>query len=95
MQPDVAQARASARALFITLYFTAAVAAIAAIALALLISPAFLAIGIISIADLVIARLFARGVIGPLAAWRRAEASGDAAALAELDPTYNPYARED
>ncbi len=40
-------------------------------------------------------RLYETGRIGPLAARRRAEASGDAAAIAESDPSYNPYARED
>jgi hypothetical protein len=66
-----------------------------AIALGILISPILFAIAVLAIVDFAIARAYASGVIGPLAARRRAQASGDAALIAESDPSYNPYARED
>lgn len=52
---------------------------------------------LLGLVDVVLAALFAGGRIGPLAARRQAEAEaeGDAAAIAESDPAYNPYARED
>jgi hypothetical protein len=46
---------------------------------------------VFAIIDFVLARLYETGRIGPLAA----EASGEAATVAESDPEYNPYARED
>ena len=50
----------------------------------------------VGLVDFALAWAFASGRIGPLAQRRRdAEASGDAAALAGVDPSYNPYARED
>ncbi len=65
------------------------------IALGLLIAPALFAIAALGVVDFILARMFERGRIGPLARRAEAEASGDAALIAESDPTYNPYARED
>ncbi len=65
------------------------------IALGFLVTPVAFAAVALGIADFVIAGLFSSGRIGPLAARRRAVESGDAAAIAEADPSFNPYARED
>jgi hypothetical protein len=91
---DAAQADA-ARRLVLMLYASAAITIVAAVVLGLAIEPILFALAGVGVADLVLARLFAAGIIGPLAARRRAEASGDAAAIAAADPSYNPYARED
>lgn len=52
----------------------------------------------VSIGDFALAWAFSAGKIGPLAKHRRAEregqTTGDAAAAAEANPSYNPYARE-
>ncbi len=93
MQPD--SASASVDKLVAALHLSAAITLVVAIALGLLISPVLFAIAALALVDVVVARMFARGAIGPLAARRRAEASGDAALIAESDPSYNPYARED
>ncbi len=61
----------------------------------LVIEPFLFAVALVGIGDFVLAKLFASGRIGPLAQRRRAAASGDAAAIAERDPGFNPYARED
>ena len=68
----------------------------AGIVLGFVISPALFAIVAVGIFDFVIAGLIASGRIGPDAQRRRAAAEqGDAAAVAEADPSFNPYARED
>jgi hypothetical protein len=60
------------------------------------VSSALYLIALVGLVDFVVAWAFASGKIGPLAQRRReAEASGDAASLAQGDPSYNPYARED
>jgi hypothetical protein len=60
------------------------------------VSPVLYLISVLSLVDFALARAFATGRIGPTAARRRAaEQTGDVAAEAELDPSYNPYARED
>ena len=91
MQSD----RSSTDRLVAALYLSAAITLVAAVVLGVLVSPALFAIALVALVDVVLARLFARGVIGPPAARRRAEHSGDAAILAEADAGYNPYARED
>ena len=61
-----------------------------AIALGIAIDPLLYLVALVGLADLVFARLFATGRIGG--------ASSDpatAAAAAEADPSFNPYARED
>ena len=69
---------------------------VAGIVLGFVISPALFAIVAVGIFDFVIAGLIASGRIGPDAQRRRAAAEqGDAAAVAEADPSFNPYARED
>lgn len=93
--PDSAPPEESARRLARALRLSGVVTAVASIALGLLIAPALFAIAALGVVDFALARLFERGPIGPLASRRAAEASGDAATIAESDPTYNPYARED
>jgi hypothetical protein len=66
-----------------------------AIVLGILVTPALFALALVGVFDFVIAHLYASGSIGPLAARRKAAESGDAATVAESDPSFNPYARED
>ncbi len=77
------------------LYLSAAATAAVGIALGIALGPVWFAVIALALIDVVLAHLFASGRIGPLATRRRAEAGGDAAAVAEADPRYNPYARED
>ena len=84
-----------ARTVIVALYLSAAVTVVVGIALGIALAPVWFAIVGLGLVDLVIAHMFATGRIGPLAGRRQAEASGDAAAVAEADPSYNPYARED
>lgn len=78
------------------LYLSATITVVAGIVLGFVISPALFAIVAVGIFDFVLAGLVASGRIGPDAQHRRAAASeGDAAAVAEADPSFNPYARED
>jgi hypothetical protein len=92
--PSAAQQQ-SVRKLVSVLYLSGAITIVAGIALGFVISPALFAAVALGIADFVIAGLFSSGRIGPLAARRAATEAGDAAALAEADPSFNPYARED
>lgn len=73
------------------LYRSAAVMVVAGIALGFVITPALFALVAVGLADGVLAALFASGRIGPLASGD----TPDPAAIAETDPAYNPYARED
>jgi hypothetical protein len=91
--PDPAEA--SVGKLAAALYLSAVVTLVAGVVLGLLFDPILYAIAVLAIGDFVIARLYETGRIGPLAKRRQAEASGDAAAIAATDPSYNPYARED
>jgi hypothetical protein len=59
------------------------------IVLGIAIDPLLYLVVLVGIADLIFARMFASGRIGG------ARRTADAAALAEADPSYNPYARED
>jgi uncharacterized membrane protein len=77
------------------LYLSGAVTVVVGIVLGVYVSPALFGIVVLGIVDFVIARLFASGRIGPLSGRRAATAAGDAAAIAEADPSFNPYARED
>ena len=67
-----------------------------AIYLGAAISPGLYALAAFALIDFGLAWAFATGRMGPGAQRRReAEASGNLAAETELDPSYNPYARED
>jgi hypothetical protein len=88
-------AEASARKVAAALYLSGVVTLIVGVVLGLLFDPILLLIAAFAVIDFVIARLYETGRIGPLAGRRQAEASGNAATVAESDPTYNPYARED
>jgi len=77
------------------LYLSGAITIVIGIALGFLISPVCFAAVALGIADFVLAGLFSSGRIGPLSARRAAVERGDAAAVAEADPDFNPYARED
>ena len=62
---------------------------VVAIVLGAIVEPYLYAIAVIGLVDFVLARLFASGRLG-------AQPTGaDAATIAESDPSYNPYARED
>ena len=84
------------RVLGVSLAASGVLMIIVAIWLGATVDPVLYVIAAVGLADFVFAWLFATGRIGPAARRRRAaEASGDAAAEAEIDPSYNPYARED
>lgn len=88
-------ARTSTSRLVTALMLSGVFTLVAAVALGLLVEPALFALALVAVVDFAVAGAFARGRIGPLAALRQAEGEGDAAAIAEADPGYNPYARED
>jgi hypothetical protein len=94
-QPAQAEPARQARGLVLGLYLSAAVTVVVGIALGIALDPVWFGLVLLGLVDVVLAALFAGGRIGPLAARRQAEAEGDAAAIAESDPGYNPYARED
>ena len=85
----------SARKIVSVLYLSGAITVVAGIALGFVLTPALFALVALGIADFVIAGLLSSGRIGPLSARRAATEAGDAAAIAETDPSFNPYARED
>ena len=60
------------------------------IALGIAIDPLLFLVVLVGLADLAFARLFASGRLGG-----PREEPAEAAAIAEADPSYNPYARED
>jgi hypothetical protein len=92
--PSVAE-QDSVRKLVNALYLSGAITVVVGIALGFIIGPALFAVVALGIADFVIAGLLSSGRIGPLSARRAATEAGDAAAIAETDPSFNPYARED
>jgi hypothetical protein len=94
-QVPPAEAARQARGLVIGLYLSAAITIVVGIALGIALDPVWFGLVLLGLVDVVLAALFAGGRIGPLAARRQAEVEGDAAAIAESDPAYNPYARED
>lgn len=60
------------------------------------VSAPLYAIAAVALIDFALAWAYGTGRLGPAAARRReAEASGEVAAEAQADPSYNPYARED
>ena len=98
--PDPAPAprpvQGPSRLLIIVLCVSGVLTVLAGIALGIAVKPVLFAIAAAGIVDFVMAWLFASGRVGPDAQRRReAEAAGDPTAIAEVDPTYNPYARED
>jgi uncharacterized membrane protein len=94
-EPAAATSQDSVRRVVSALYLSGAITVVVGIVLGFAIEPALFGIVALGIVDCVIAGLFQSGRIGPLAAQRRVADSGDAAAVAEADPTFNPYARED
>jgi membrane protein implicated in regulation of membrane protease activity len=92
---DAEAVEASARKLAAALYVSGVITLAVGILLGLAFSALYFLIAAFAIIDFVLARLYETGRIGPLAGRREAEASGDAATVAESDPDYNPYARED
>jgi hypothetical protein len=92
---DPADTAAAARKLAAALYVSGVITLVVGVVLGLLFGAVYFLIALFAVADFIIARLYETGRIGPLAGRREAEASGDAATVAESDPGYNPYARED
>jgi hypothetical protein len=92
---DIDPAEASARKVAASLYVSGVITLVVGVVLGLLLDSVYFLIAVLAIGDFVIARLYETGRIGPLAKRREAEASGDAGTVAESDPSYNPYARED
>jgi membrane protein implicated in regulation of membrane protease activity len=88
-------AQASARKLAAALYVSGVITLVIGLVLGLLFGALYFLIAAFAIIDFVLARMYETGRIGPLAGRGQAEASGDAASVAESDPDYNPYARED
>ena len=95
MPPPTTAEQDSARKVVSALNISGVVTIVVGAVLGLAISPALFGICVLGIVDFVLARMFAAGRIGPLAARRAAAEAGDAAAIAETDPSFNPYARED
>lgn len=95
MTGEADPAQGSARKLAAALYVSGVITLVVGVLLGLLFEPLFLLIAAFAIIDFVLARMYETGRIGPLAGRGQAEASGDAATVAESDPNYNPYARED
>ena len=93
-QPNVAYAQ-QVRVLVLALYAAGVITIAVGIAVGIAIDPILFLIAVVGLFDFVLARMFASGRIGPLAAQRKAAESGDAAQVAEADPSFNPYARED
>jgi hypothetical protein len=87
--------RASVGRLVSALYLSGAITVVLGIVLGFVVSPILFAAVALGIVDCVIAGLYSSGRIGPLATRRRDAAAGDAAAIAEVDPSFNPYSRED
>ena len=95
MAPPTTAEQDSVRRIVAALNMSGVITIVVGVVLGLAVSPALFGICVLGVVDFVIARLFAAGRIGPLAARRAAAEAGDAAAIAEADPSFNPYARED
>ena len=95
MTGETDDARASARKVAAALYLSGVVTLAVGVILGVLFGAVYFLIAAFALIDFVIARLYETGRIGPLDGRREAEQGGDAATVAESDPTYNPYARED
>jgi hypothetical protein len=67
------------------LYLSAAITIVVGIALGFVLGPVWFAVVGVGLLDIVLARVLFAGRARPV----------DAAAAAEADPSYNPYARED
>jgi hypothetical protein len=93
--PTDAGSAQQVRVLVLALYLAGVITIAVGIAVGIAIDPVLFAIAALGIIDFVLARMFATGRIGPLAARRQAAESGGAAQIAEADASFNPYARED
>jgi hypothetical protein len=71
------------------LYLSAAITIVIGIVLGFMMGPVWFAVVAVGILDGILARLFASGRLGG------GGGASDTAAAAEVDPSYNPYARED
>jgi hypothetical protein len=91
---DTNHGAAKGQALAGTLYLSGAITVVAGIALGFVLERFLFALVAVGILDCVLAAMFASGRIGP-GSRRREETEADDAALADADPSYNPYARED
>ena len=92
--PSAAQQQGVGRVVNV-LYLSGVITIVLGIVLGFVISPILFALVAVGVSDFVIGGLFSSGRIGPLAAERKAAESGDAAVIAESDPAFNPYSRED
>jgi hypothetical protein len=79
---------ANPRAVAGYLYLSAAITIVVGIALGFVVGPVWFAVVAVGLLDIVVARLFASGRLG-------GAGKSDPVAAAEVDPSYNPYARED
>ena len=93
---DTDPADASIHILALSLIVAGVVTIAIAIFLGATVSSGLYAIAAVSIIDFGLAWAYGTGRLGPAAERRReAKAAGDTATAAEIDPSYNPYARED
>ena len=88
--PSSTELRQNRRIVATALTISGIATIVVAIVLGAIVEPYLYAIAVIGLVDLVLARLFAAGRLGG-----RADDPAAAAAAAEADPSYNPYARED
>ena len=93
--PSTGASAQQIRVLVLSLYAAGVITIAVGIAVGIAIDPVLFLIAVVGLFDFVLARWFASGRIGPLAAQRKAAESGDAAKVAEADPSFNPHARED
>jgi hypothetical protein len=75
------------------LYLSAAISVVAGILFGLTITPIFFALVAVGVLDAAIAYLFSTGRLG--GSGSAAPAGDPAATEVDVDPSYNPYARED
>jgi hypothetical protein len=94
-QPTPTDVSQQVRMLVLALYLAGVITIAVGIAVGIAVDPILFAIAALGLVDFALARMFASGRIGPLAARRKAIESGHAAQAAEADPSFNPYARED
>ncbi len=96
MPANPSSERQATRALVLSLTTGGLLTIALAIFLGATVEPFLYAIALVALVDFGLAWAFATNRLGPGAQRRReAEASGEAASLAQADPSYNPNARED
>ena len=82
--------------LVIALVVAGVITLVLGLLLGAMVNSALYLIALASGIDFGLAWAYSSGRLGPAAQRRQeAEATGDAAAITESDPSYNPYARED